>query len=319
MRTEPSGYRAERARSQGDRGGRRRAGARGCAGGGARGVPGLGPGRVACGINTPNDPDFDHCESDDEQGADCSNVFDEEYERFGFAPDASENTALYKNPLDTARQQEQNTKAGRNPLGQIPGVSADRAWKRSTGRPDVRIAILDTGIRWRETEPAAQGRAQPRRAARSRDGCAEYDCDGDGAFTVDDYADDPRVSPAAGNDEADDILDASDLIAVFSDGTDADANGYADDIAGWDFFDDDNDPYDASSYSLGLQPRHRPRAGGRAGDERGRRRHRRLPALPDRPDPRLGHVRDRHEPVRARRHATRPTTGSASSRRRSAG
>ena len=97
-------------------------------------------------VNTPDDPDFDHCESDDEQGADCSNVFDEEYERFGFAPDASEHTALYKNPLDTARQQEQNVKAGRNPLGQLPGVSADRAWKRSTGRPDVRIAILDWGL-----------------------------------------------------------------------------------------------------------------------------------------------------------------------------
>ena len=66
-------------------------------------------------VNTPDDPDFDHCESDDEQGADCSNVFDEEYERFGFAPDASEHTALYKNPLDTARRQEQNVKAGRNP------------------------------------------------------------------------------------------------------------------------------------------------------------------------------------------------------------
>ena len=54
--------------------------------------------------------------------------------------------------------------------------------------------------------------------------------------------------PAAGNDEADSILDASDLIATFSDGTDADANGYVDDIAGWDFFDDDNNPRDASSY-----------------------------------------------------------------------
>ena len=97
-------------------------------------------------VDTPDDPDFDHCESDDEQGADCSNVFDEEYERFGFAPDASEHTALYKNPLDTARRQEQNVKAGRNPLGQLPGVSADRAWKRSTGRPDVRIAILDWGL-----------------------------------------------------------------------------------------------------------------------------------------------------------------------------
>jgi hypothetical protein len=199
-------------------------------------------------VNTPDDPAFDHCESDDEQGADCSNVFDEEYERFGFAPDASEHTALYKNPLDTARQQEQNLEAGRNPLGQIPGVSADRAWKRSTGRPDVRIAILDTGIRWRE-------RSLRRKVALNTaelpkpDGCDAYDCDSDGAVTVDDYADDPRVQTAAGNDEADDILDASDLIAVFSDGTDADGNGYADDIAGWDFFDDDNDPYDASSYS----------------------------------------------------------------------
>ena len=47
--------------------------------------------------------------------------------------------------------------------------------------------------------------------------------------------------------EADAILDGSDLIATFSDGTDAEPNGYVDDIAGWDFFDDDNDPFDASS------------------------------------------------------------------------
>ena len=56
----------------------------------------------------------------------------------------------------------------------------------------------------------------------------------------------------AGRDDeadADKLLDASDLIAVFSDGKDSDSNGYTDDIAGWDFFDDDNDPYDASSYS----------------------------------------------------------------------
>lgn len=38
-------------------------------------------------------------------------------------------------------------------------------------------------------------------------------------------------------------------IAFFSDGTDDDHNGFVDDTAGWDFFDDDNDPFDASSYS----------------------------------------------------------------------
>ena len=206
--------------------------------------PGSDPGESVR-LNTPDDPAFDHCEPDDEQGADCSNVFDEEYERFGFAPSSTQNTALYKTAMP--RQQEQNAKAGRNPLGQLPGVSADRAWKRSTGSPDVRIAVLDTGIRWRETSLRRKV-ALNRGELPAPQGCG-YDCDGDGAFTVDDYAGDPRVSKAAGHDEADDLLDASDLLAAFSDGTDADANGFADDIAGWDFFDDDNDPYDASSYS----------------------------------------------------------------------
>ncbi|MEA2311186.1 MAG: hypothetical protein QOE28_1154, partial [Solirubrobacteraceae bacterium] len=199
-------------------------------------------------VNTPNDPDFDHCEPDDEQGADCSNVFSEQYERFGFAPAASQDTALYKNPQDTARQQAQNTLAGRNPLGQIPGISADRAWKRSIGSPAVKIAILDTGIRWKDPGLRTQV-ALNRGELPLPQGCSVYDCNGDGAFNVDDYANDPRVSKTAGVDEADGILDASDLIATFSDGTDADGNGFVDDIAGWDFFDDDNNPYDASSYS----------------------------------------------------------------------
>ncbi|MEZ4410156.1 MAG: FG-GAP-like repeat-containing protein, partial [Polyangiales bacterium] len=42
-----------------------------------------------------------------------------------------------------------------------------------------------------------------------------------------------------------------DLIRVFSDNTDADNNGYVDDIAGWDFFQDDNDPADATRFGHG--------------------------------------------------------------------
>ena len=57
----------------------------------------------------------------------------------------------------------------------------------------------------------------------------------------------PDVQQDEGDDEADSILDGSDLIAEFSNDADADGNGYVDDIAGWDFFDDDNDPFDASS------------------------------------------------------------------------
>ena len=39
------------------------------------------------------------------------------------------------------------------------------------------------------------------------------------------------------------------LIRFFSDGIDDDNNGFTDDICGWDFFEDDNDPEDVSSYS----------------------------------------------------------------------
>jgi len=208
-------------------------------------------------LNTPNDPKFDQCETDNEGGPTCSNTFDQETERFGFAPSGSQNSALYKDPAallpgNNTRREQQNAGAGRNPLGQISGVSADRAWKYSIGRADVQVAILDTGIRWNNralrTKVALNAEELP--APERPAGCSEDDCNGDGAFDVDDYADDPRVPDTAGHDEADDILDASDLIAVFGQaGTDEDGNGYADDIAGWDFFDDDNDPYDASSYS----------------------------------------------------------------------
>src|SRR5439155_335339 len=86
--------------------------------------------------------------------------------------------------------------------------------------------------------PTAGQRARP---------LAEYDCDGDGMFTPDDYA--GTVPPNAGAHGDPTKLDGEDLIAFFSDGVDDDGNGFVDDIAGWDFFDDDNDPFDASSYS----------------------------------------------------------------------
>ncbi|MGI8632742.1 MAG: S8 family serine peptidase [Solirubrobacterales bacterium] len=228
-------------------------------------------------VNTPDDPNFDSSESDDEDGGGTSDVFGQQLERFGFAPGATDTTATYATcPLGPAlctnehikRLEEQNVKAGRNAAGQLSGVSVDRAWKEfgrladekgrdaKVGNADVEVAILDTGIRWKEeslrTKVALNDGELPEPRKADGSACGADDCNGDGAFNVDDYADDGRVSKASGSDDepaADDLLDASDLIAVFSDGSDADGNGYADDIAGWDFFDDDNNPFDASSYS----------------------------------------------------------------------
>jgi hypothetical protein len=206
-------------------------------------------------LHTPNDPGFDCAEPDDQDGGSCTNVFDEQTQRFGFAPQATQNSATYLNDSSPATQEieQQNVAAGRNRTGQASGVSADRAWKFTPGDPRVKVAILDTGIRWEKqslVDRVAVNKGElplPENADGSA--CASYDCNGDGAFNVEDYARDPRVSKTAGDDSADSILDPSDLIAAFSDGVDSDHNGYVDDIAGWDFFNNDNDPFDQSSYS----------------------------------------------------------------------
>jgi hypothetical protein len=134
-------------------------------------------------------------------------------------------------------------------------AAAETAWRTTTGRADVKIAVLDSGIRWDDPGPMQDLR---RKTALNRgelphpEGCTEYDCNGDGVFNVDDYASDSRVSltdPRRVGPSG--VLVAQDLLIAFSDGSDADNNGFVDDIAGWDFLDNDNDAYDDVRYSHG--------------------------------------------------------------------
>jgi subtilisin family serine protease len=77
-----------------------------------------------------------------------------------------------------------------------------------------------------------------------------FDCNGDGQFSVADYAEHPELLPEAtdthprGDANRNGRFDVQDLFKQFSDGIDDDGNGYVDDIAGWDFNGDDNDPSD---------------------------------------------------------------------------
>lgn len=147
----------------------------------------------------------------------------------------------------------------------VTGMSVDRAWQTTTGRPDVVLAILDSGIIWSDAgdmqqlrrkvrlnrrelplPQTAAGATKPQLAV-SFQNPDPYDLNDDGVFEVTDYANDPRVSDRNGNG----LLDPQDLIIQFSDGTDADANGFIDDIAGWNFLDDDNDPFDEVKYGHG--------------------------------------------------------------------
>lgn len=144
--------------------------------------------------------------------------------------------------------------------------SAETAWQITTGRTDVTIAVLDSGIKWndrgamedlRRKTRLSQGELEQPLVDRGGDPCASFsaggwDANGDGVFDVEDYACDSRVSLAPEHGVGPpDVLDPQDVLIAFSDGTDDDGNGFTDDIVGWDFLDDDNDPYDDVQYGHG--------------------------------------------------------------------
>ncbi len=92
-----------------------------------------------------------------------------------------------------------------------------------------------------------------------------YDVLEQGVFNVLDYACDSRVANVVENypkctnppttrdcrNGPAGMLTPEDLIIAFSDGVDHDGNGYVNDIAGWNFVDNDNDAYDEVQYGHG--------------------------------------------------------------------
>jgi hypothetical protein len=145
------------------------------------------------------------------------------------------------------------------------------AWETTTGRTEVTIATLDSGIKWNDAGAMQDLRRKTRinegeapkplrdRGTATEEGqkpCAQfadaYDANGDGVFNVIDYACDSRValdSPKGVGPSG--MLEPQDVLIAFSDGNDDDGNGYVDDLVGWDFLDDDNDPYDDVQYGHG--------------------------------------------------------------------
>ena len=130
--------------------------------------------------------------------------------------------------------------------------------------------------------------------------CASYadadDANGDGVFNVLDYACDSRVDarPTPRRVGPADMLDPQDLLIAFSDGTDDDGNGFADDIAGWDFLDNDNDPFDDVQYGHGTGEAQDSSAEANNGGDAGR-----VPELHGHPAARGRLVRRRREQLRA--------------------
>ncbi len=123
------------------------------------------------------------------------------------------------------------------------GLNIRGAWLVTTGRPDVVLAVLDSGIIWDHRETANKVALNIGELPLPP-GCTSYDCNHDGVVNVQDYA-------SVGDKNGNGFVDAQDLIRAYSNGVDNDGNGYVDDIAGWDFFENDNDPEDDVRFGHG--------------------------------------------------------------------
>lgn len=191
-----------------------------------------------------------------------------DWEKWGFLPDetshpgsgAGTNVRTEEKVACTGGNTQNCTRAGQ--AGLAAGQSSDRAWQLSTGDARVMIAVLDSGIRWRQESliekaylNAGELAACPPPGATASNP-ATFDVNGDGLFNVRDY--DLQV-PAFADLNGNGRLDAQDLIrgnhpatnGPCSDGVDDDGNGYTDDISGWDFFWNDNDASDDTDYGHG--------------------------------------------------------------------
>lgn len=191
-------------------------------------------------------------------------VLDEQWNLFSFEPYLVQGSGA----LDTPEQ-----------LYGVSGISADKAWQYTTGNPHILIAILDSGIEWNRqsltdkihlnmkelpapcnlsgTTLSASSCSSPEFAYNG----ACYDYNGDGVFNIADYDASQggsgyalyNSSPVQVTDQnGNGFIDPEDLIILFGqDGVDADGNGYARDIAGWNFRDNNNDPWDLNGFGHG--------------------------------------------------------------------
>lgn len=140
------------------------------------------------------------------------------------------------------------------------GIHADRAWLWTTGRGDVRVAVLGEGVSWSDPDLAPKVALSPGELPAPDTAASPgltHDANGDGAFDARDYTSATGTTAPSialvvdrallaradrGDTNQNGLLDPGDLLTIYADGIDGDANGYVDDIAGWDYLDEDNDP-----------------------------------------------------------------------------
>ena len=183
--------------------------------------------------------------------------------------------------LTSARSTQNSVSQNPQELCGVEGNSVDTAWETTTGRPDTVIAVTDSGIEWcdpslvnkiylnKSALPLPEdvfGLDKPfleAHGARFAD-ADPYDLNGSGVLNVAQYVNDPRIAKPyfcanVTNRDGEDYagISAEDLIVAF--GTVGSRSyfghsgpaGFTEAIAGWNFIDNNNNPYDDVHYDHG--------------------------------------------------------------------
>ncbi len=134
------------------------------------------------------------------------------------------------------------------------GMSVDIAWEEfGIGREDVVIAYVEGGMNWFNSLEEIADKIYINMGELPELWCSDGlggtktgwpACDnGDDWFNAPDFKDMVMDKVGADYDQnSNGILDAEDLILIYSNGIDEDENGYVDDISGWDFYHNRNNP-----------------------------------------------------------------------------
>lgn len=139
-----------------------------------------------------------------------------------------------------------------NPVGEIVSTPQNTAqlpngWQRAFNKlgkvGDQRpiIAIIDSGVDLRNRDIVDNLFINPGEIAH----LGITDVNGDGYIEISDIADPVNAAFNPGDLNGNGYLDGQDILAspIYADGIDQDGNGFTDDLFGWDFVDNDNNPY----------------------------------------------------------------------------